>query len=126
IAHESGVANVVDPLGGSYFVEKLTKDMEDGALAYFDQIDAMGGMVEAIERGFPQREIAESSYRFQQAFERKEKVIVGVNDFVQADDPPIETLYIDESAAATQLARLETLRKTRDRDRVSRALDELQ
>ena len=99
IAHESGVTNVVDPLGGSYFVEKLTKDMEDGALAYFDQIDRMGGMVDAIERGFPQREIAESSYRFQQAVERKEKIIVGVNDFVQADEPPIEILYIDESAA---------------------------
>src|SRR5215831_1137914 len=90
IAHESGVANTGDPLGGSYFVEKLTKDMEDGAAAYFDQIDAMGGMVEAVERGFPQKEIAESAYRFQQAVERKEKVIVGVNDYVQDDEPPIE------------------------------------
>jgi methylmalonyl-CoA mutase N-terminal domain/subunit len=90
IAHESGVTNVVDPLGGSYFVERLTKDMEDGALAYFETIDRMGGMVEAIERGYPQKEIAESSYRFQQAVERKEKVIVGVNDFVQQDEPPIE------------------------------------
>src|SRR6202008_1813160 len=82
IAHESGVANVVDPLGGSYFVERLTRDMEDGTRAYFDQIDRMGGMVDAIERGFPQKEIAESAYRFQQAVERREKVIVGVNDFV--------------------------------------------
>src|SRR5207245_1413587 len=73
IAHESGVANVVDPLGGSYFVEKLTRDMEEGAQAYFESIDRMGGMVEAIERGFPQKEIAESAYRFQQAVERKEK-----------------------------------------------------
>jgi methylmalonyl-CoA mutase N-terminal domain/subunit len=125
IAHESGVANVVDPLGGSYFVEKLTKDMEDGARAYFDQIDKMGGMVEAIERGFPQKEIAESAYRFQQAVERKDKVIVGVNDFVQADEPPIEILYIDESAAGTQLAKLDALRKTRDNDGVRRALDRL-
>ena len=109
IAHESGVTNVVDPLGGSYFVEKLTQDMEDGALAYFDTIDEMGGMVEAIEHGFPQREIAESSYRFQQAVERKEKIIVGVNDFVQDDEPPIEILYIDETASETQLARLERL-----------------
>ena len=93
--------------------------MEDGALAYFDQIDKMGGMVDAIERGFPQREIAESSYRFQQAFERKEKIIVGVNDFVQADDPPIEILYIDESAAETQLAKLERLKRTRDNDQVT-------
>src|SRR5437868_6995833 len=122
IAHESGVANVVDPLGGSYFVEKLTKDMEDGALAYFAQIDKMGGMVEAIERGFPQREISESAYRFQQAVDRKEKVIVGVNDFVQRDEPPIEILYIDESAAEKQLAKLDTLRRTRDDDRVRRTL----
>jgi methylmalonyl-CoA mutase N-terminal domain/subunit len=125
IAFESGVTNVVDPLGGSYFVEKLTKEMEDGALAYFDQIDRMGGMVEAIERGFPQKEIAESAYRFQQAADRKDKVIVGVNEFVQADEPPIEILYIDDSAADTQLAKLETLRRSRDNDAVQRALDRL-
>ena len=125
IAHESGVTNVVEPLGGSYFVEKLTKDMEDEALAYFDQIDKMGGMVEAIERGFPQKEIAESAYRFQQAFERRDKVIVGVNDFVQEDDPPIHILYIDESAAEKQIAKLDTLRRTRDRAQVARALDRL-
>jgi methylmalonyl-CoA mutase N-terminal domain/subunit len=123
IAHESGVTNVVDPLGGSYFVEKLTKDMIDGTFAYFDQIDRMGGMVDAIERGFPQKEIAESAYRFQQAVERREKVIVGVNDFVQEDEPPIEILYIDESAAETQLARLERLRASRDHDAVRRSLD---
>jgi len=125
IAHESGVTNVVDPLGGSYFVEKLTKDMEDGALAYFSTIDNMGGMVEAIERGFPQQEIAESSYRFQQAFERKEKIMVGVNAFVQTDDPPIEILYIDESASDTQLAKLEALRTRRSQDAVTRSLDAL-
>ncbi|HEV3058681.1 MAG TPA: methylmalonyl-CoA mutase family protein [Vicinamibacterales bacterium] len=126
IAHESGVTNMVDPLGGSYFVEKLTNDMVDGARAYFDAIDNMGGMVEAIERGFPQKEIAESAYRFQQAVERKEKIIVGVNDFVQTDDPPIEVLYIDEKASDIQLAKLESLRKTRDNDRVRRALEALQ
>jgi methylmalonyl-CoA mutase N-terminal domain/subunit len=125
IAHESGVVNVVDPLGGSYFVEKLTRDMEDGALAYFRTIDAMGGMVDAIERGFPQQEIAESSYRFQQAFERKEKIMVGVNAFVQQDDPPIEILYIDESASDTQLAKLEALRRSRNQDAVTRSLDAL-
>jgi methylmalonyl-CoA mutase N-terminal domain/subunit len=125
IAFESGVTNVVDPLGGSYFVEKLTREMEDGALAYFDQIDRMGGMVEAIERGFPQKEIAESAYRFQQAADRKEKVIVGVNEFVQADEPPIEILYIDDSAADTQLAKLQALRRRRDNDAVQRALDRM-
>ncbi len=122
IAHESGVANVVDPLGGSYFVEKLTQDMEDGAMAYFETIDRMGGMVEAIERGFPQTEIAESSYRFQQAFERKEKVMVGVNAFVQEDEAPIEILYIDESAGEKQLAKLAALRQTRDQASVTRTL----
>jgi methylmalonyl-CoA mutase, N-terminal domain len=125
IAYESGVANVVDPLGGSYFVEKLTKDMEDGTLAYFDAIDRMGGMVEAIERGFPQKEIAESAYRFQQSVERREKTIVGVNDFVQADEPPIEILYIDDSASDTQLAKLVRLRKTRDHGAVTRSLEAL-
>jgi methylmalonyl-CoA mutase, N-terminal domain len=125
IASESGVVNTVDPLGGSYFVEKLTDDMVDGARAYFDTIDKMGGMVEAIERGFPQMEIAESAYRFQQAVERKEKVIVGVNDFVQTDEPPIAILYIDEKASDIQLARLERLKKSRDNDRVRRTLDAL-
>src|SRR5437867_10186527 len=114
IAHESGLANVVDPIGGSYFVERLTKDMETGALEYFQTIDNMGGMVEAIERGFPQQEIAESSYRFQQAVERKDKIVVGVNDFVQEDDPPMEILYIGETASETQLAKLADLKRTRD------------
>jgi methylmalonyl-CoA mutase, N-terminal domain len=125
IAHESGVTGVVDPLGGSYFVEALTRDMEQGALKYWDTIDRMGGMVEAIELGYPQKEIAESSYQFQRAVERREKVIVGVNDFVQEDEDRIEILYIDDTAAERQLARLEELKKTRDADRVRRALDGL-
>jgi methylmalonyl-CoA mutase N-terminal domain/subunit len=126
IAHESGVTNVVDPLGGSYFVEKLTRDLEEEALAYFDAIDRMGGMVEAIERGYPQKEIAESAYAFQQSVEKKEKIIVGVNEFVARDEEPIEILYIDESAAERQLAKLERLKKTRDNDLVQRTLDALQ
>src|SRR5262249_47159804 len=125
IAHESGVANMVDPLGGSYFVERLTDDMVQGARQYFDAIDKMGGMVEAIERGYPQKEIAESAYRFQQSVERKEKVIVGVNDFVQADEPPIEILYIDETAGEKQLAKLDRLKKERRAEAVQRALDAL-
>jgi methylmalonyl-CoA mutase N-terminal domain/subunit len=122
IAHESGVTNVVDPLGGSYFIEKLTQDMIDGTLKYWDTIDGMGGMVEAIERGFPQKEIAEASYQFQQAVERKEKVIVGVNDFVQTDEKPIEILYIDDTASGVQLKRLAELKQSRDNQRVERAL----
>jgi methylmalonyl-CoA mutase N-terminal domain/subunit len=125
IAHESGVTNVVDPLGGSYFVEKLTRDMEEGTLQYWDTIDRMGGMVEAIERGYPQKEIAEASYQFQQAVERREKTIVGVNDFVQTDEKPIEILYIDDSTADLQLQRLADLKRTRDNDRVGRTLDAL-
>ncbi len=126
IAHETGLAEIVDPLGGSYFVERLTLDMEREAQAYFETIDRMGGMVEAIEQGFPQREIGEASYRFQQAFEKREKIMVGVNAYVQPDEPPFPILYIDDSAAATQLARLESLKRSRDHDRVRRSLDALQ
>jgi methylmalonyl-CoA mutase N-terminal domain/subunit len=125
IAHESGVTNVVDPLGGSYFLERLTLDMEREAQNYFDIIDRMGGMVEAIEQGFPQREISEASYRFQQAVESREKVIVGVNGYVQEDETPIPILYIDESTAERQLARLDELRRTRDTGEVRRALEVL-
>jgi methylmalonyl-CoA mutase N-terminal domain/subunit len=125
IAAESGVTNMVDPLGGSYFVEKLTLDMERGAKEYFDTIDRMGGMVEAIEQGYPQKEIAEASYRFQQSVERREKIIVGVNDYVQEDEPPMEILYIDDTAAGKQLARLADLKKTRDNAKVGRTLDAL-
>ena len=125
LAHESGVTNVVDPLGGSYFVEKLTRDMEEGTLQYWDTIDRMGGMVEAIERGYPQKEIAEASYQFQQAVERREKIIVGVNDFVQTDEKPLEILYIDERTADLQLQRLADLKRSRDNARVQRTLDAL-
>ena len=126
LAHESGVTNVVDPLGGSYFLERLTLDMETGAKGYFETIDRLGGMVEAIEQGYPQKEVAEASYRFQQSVEKRAKVIVGVNDFVQEDEPPVPILYIDESTADTQMARLVELRRTRDNDAVRRSLDRLQ
>jgi len=125
IAYESGVTNMVDPLGGSYFVEKLTLDMEEGAYKYFDAIDRMGGMVAAIENGYPQREISESSYRFQQAFEKKEKQMVGVNVFAESDEKPFPILYIDDSAHDIQLARLAELRRTRDNAAVERTLDAL-
>jgi methylmalonyl-CoA mutase N-terminal domain/subunit len=125
IAHESGVTNVVDPLGGSYFVERLTLDMEQGAKEYFATIDAIGGMVEAIEEGFPQREIAEASYKFQQAVERHDKIIVGVNEYVHEDEDPHPILYIDEATYEKQLARLRELKKTRDNDAVARSLDRL-
>ena len=126
IAYETGVTAEADPLGGSYFVERLTADLEAEALAYFDTIDRMGGMVAAIERGYPQKEIAESAYRFQQAVERRDQVIVGVNQFVEDDDERIGTLYIDETAADRQMARLERVRAERDAAAVARALDTLQ
>ena len=125
IAHETGATALVDAVGGSYFVEALTQDLEEEALAYFAAIDRMGGMVEAIERGYPQREIAESAYRFQQAVERGERIIVGVNEFVDADDPPIGTLYIDHSAAERQLERLERVKATRDAPTRQRAVSAL-
>src|SRR5688572_25776580 len=125
IAAESGVTHMVDPLGGSYFIERLTLDMERGAREYFDVIDRMGGMVEAIEQGYPQKEIAEASYLFQQAVEKRDKIIVGVNDFVQEDEPPHPILYIDDTASERQLERLQELKKTRDNEQVRRTLDRL-
>ncbi len=125
LAYESGVANTVDPLGGSYFVERLTLDMEQGCFEYFDKIDAMGGMIAAIEKGFPQREIAEASYQFQRAVEEKRKIIVGVNEFV-ADDQPIPILVIDESVQQRQAEKLRRLRATRDGRRVAESLKALE
>jgi len=125
IAHETGVTDVVDPLGGSYFVERLTKDMEDEAYAYFETIDRLGGMVAAIEQGFPQREIAESAYRFQQAVERRDQLIVGVNAYQDATDEPMSILYIDDKVAITQQVRLDEVRRRRNGPRLDRALQEL-
>jgi len=124
IAHESGAAHTPDPLAGSYFVESLTSEIEQEALDYFRRIDALGGMVAAVERGFPQREIQEASLRFQRAVESGEKVIVGVNDFVM-EERAIPTLYIDESVAREQLAGLAAVKATRDGERVGRCLDDL-
>jgi methylmalonyl-CoA mutase, N-terminal domain len=127
IAHETGVTNTVDPLAGSYFVERLTKDIEEEAWEYFRKIDAMGGMVEAIELGFPQKEIHESAYQYQRAVERGEKVIVGVNDYQmegnELGEPNI--LLIDETVAELQAERLARLRAMRDQAKAERALDAL-
>ena len=125
IAHESGVASAVDPLGGSYFVEALTREMYDGARAYFDTIDRLGGMVAAIEQGFPQKEIAESAYDAQRAIESKRQVIVGVNEFVAEGEAAVPILYIDESASARQVERLEATKAARDAATVAAALGRL-
>jgi len=126
IAEETGVANTVDPLGGSYFVEALTNKMEQGALDYFERIDAMGGMVEAVEKGFPQREIQESAYQYQKSLERGDQTIVGVNKFEMKDElQEIPILVIDESVRHQQVERLERVRSERDGGAVSRTLDVL-
>jgi methylmalonyl-CoA mutase N-terminal domain/subunit len=124
IAHESGVTNTADPLGGSYFVEALTDEVERGAWDYIEKIDALGGMVPAIERGFPQREIAEAAYRYQVAVDRKEKIVVGVNDYV-AKEKPLEILQIDETVAHRQGDRLRKLRADRSNAEVERRLNAL-
>ncbi|MBI3087096.1 MAG: methylmalonyl-CoA mutase, partial [candidate division NC10 bacterium] len=126
IAHETGVTNTVDPLAGSYFVEALTNEMEEGALEYLRRIQELGGMVRAIELGFPQQEIANSAYAYQRAVEREEKVIVGVNRFVdETEQRPIPILSIDEALQQQQVERLALLRKSRDKDRWNRAMDDL-
>jgi methylmalonyl-CoA mutase, N-terminal domain len=121
IAHETGVANTADPLGGSYFVESLTSEVERGAWDYIHKIDALGGMVAAIERSYPQREIADASYRYQMAVDRKEKIIVGVNEYV-GEEKPIDVLQIGESVRASQIGRLRKLRSERSADEVRRRL----
>jgi methylmalonyl-CoA mutase N-terminal domain/subunit len=124
IAYESGVAQTIDPLGGSYFVERMTLDMEKGAFDYFDKLDAMGGMVKAIERGYPQKEIAEASYQYQRAVEAREKIIVGANDFVIDEKTP-EILYIDDTVARQQTQKLKKLRARRSNEEVQRRLEAL-
>src|ERR1700739_3788263 len=124
IAHEIGVTNTVDPLGGSYFVETLTNEVESGAWDYIRRIDAMGRMVAGIQKSYPQREIAEASYRYQVAVDKKEKIIVGVNDYV-TQEKPIDILQIDEAVATRQAARLSKLRADRSTAEVERRLKAL-
>ncbi len=125
LAHESGVVNTVDPLGGSFFVEEMTRRMVDGANDYIRRIDEYGGMVEAIEEGFPQRELVDASYRYQRAVEEREKLIVGVNSFEVTDDEPIEVLYIPDDLAEQQIGALDAIKRRRDGGAVGRTLDAL-
>ena len=113
LAHETGVTDTIDPLGGSYYLETLTDALEHGVYAYFRKLDDLGGMVRAIELGFPQREISEAAYRSQQKLEKQEDIIVGVNDFV-ADETPLEILKIDPRVEQEQIARVQQLRQERD------------
>jgi methylmalonyl-CoA mutase N-terminal domain/subunit len=125
LAHESGVTSTVDPLAGSYFVEKLTLSTERACYDYFDKIDALGGMVAAIEEGYPQKEIHDAAYAYQQAIERKQKIVVGVNEFVSEEKQPIEILTIDEGVARHQSQKLAEVKKKRDQARVQATLEAL-
>jgi methylmalonyl-CoA mutase, N-terminal domain len=125
IAHESGVTNVVDPLGGSYYLETLTNQMEAAASAYFRRLDELGGMIRAIETGFPQREIREAAWHHQREIERKERVIVGVNEYVMEEEEPLDLLVIDPTVEKRQIERLRDLRASRDQTRWQGALDGL-
>jgi methylmalonyl-CoA mutase N-terminal domain/subunit len=126
LAHESGVINTIDPLGGSWFVEEMTRRMVDGAFDYFRRIDELGGMVEAIEAGFPQRELTDAAYAYQRAVEEQEKLIVGINAFQLADEPPIDILYIADDLAERQIAALEEVKHRRDAGAVARTLAALE
>jgi methylmalonyl-CoA mutase N-terminal domain/subunit len=125
LAYESGVTAEPDPLGGSYYLEALTASAEEAARDYIRRIDAMGGMIEAIEQGFPQREIGDASYRYQREIETGAKIIVGVNAFQSRDEEPIEILQIDQASHNGQVSKLEALRARRDQARVSGSLDAL-
>jgi len=121
LANESGVTSVADPFGGSYFVESLTNEVEQGAWEYIRKIDGMGRMIPAIGRGYPQKEIADASYRYQTAVDRREKIIVGVNEF-KVGEKPLETLRIDESVRQSQIGRLRALRASRSNEEAHRRL----
>jgi len=126
IAHETGVTNTIDPLAGSYFVEALTNEMEEKAWEYIEKIEDMGGIIPAIERGFPQKEIIEAAFRFQQQVEAKEKIIVGVNEYVmEGEELPIDILKVDPEVERVQLERLKEVKSKRDNAKVKRLLDDL-
>jgi len=126
IAHESGVAETIDPLAGSYCVEALTNEMEQGAVEYIDKIDSMGGVIPAIENGFFQREIADSAYKDQKMIESNERILVGVNQYaIEEDEVPIKLLKIGAEVEAEQLRRLRSMKKDRNGGKVKKVLDEL-
>jgi methylmalonyl-CoA mutase N-terminal domain/subunit len=126
IAHETGVVNTIDPLGGSYYLEDLTNRIEAQAYEYFEQIEQLGGMVEAIKQNFPQREIADAAFRYQAEVERGERVVVGVNRYVLEDETPPEILKIDAALEAEQIERVKALKGRRDSAVVQARLGALQ
>ncbi|MCK5548341.1 MAG: methylmalonyl-CoA mutase, partial [Thermoplasmata archaeon] len=124
IGHESGVANTIDPLGGSYYLEWLTNDMEEKVWKYIERIDGMGGMLKAIETGFVQNEITESAFRYQRDMETKGRVVVGINEYVMEQEP-IETLKVDTTVEERRIGSLKELRTGRDNGKVADVLDAL-
>jgi len=125
LAHETGTPSVIDPFGGSYYLETLTSALEASARAYFEEIDRRGGMVASIEAGYPQREVANSAYQEQQAFERGDSPLVGVNEYIDGAPLAVPTLLIDDEVAAQQLEQIERVRKSRNETNVCRALESL-
>jgi methylmalonyl-CoA mutase N-terminal domain/subunit len=123
LAYETGVSNTVDPLGGSYFVEALTRQMQQGARTYFERIEELGGMIRALEAGFFRREIADAAFHYQREVDAKRKLIVGVNAFQEAEEKPIETLVIDATVEKEQVERLRQLKAKRDGAEVSKLLE---
>ena len=125
LAYETGVANTIDPLGGSYFIESLTDEMERQAEAYFKRIDEIGGVIPAIETGFFQREIADAAFRYQKELEQKRRIVVGVNDFVVDEEEPIDILRIDPKLEREQAERVREVRRKRDQASCTNALIKL-
>jgi methylmalonyl-CoA mutase N-terminal domain/subunit len=125
LAEEAGVDNTVDPLAGSYFIESLTNEMEEAAMEYIGRIDEMGGIIPAIEAGFPQREIADAAYTYQRQIDSGEKTVVGVNRYLQEDEPPLEILRISREVEERQRARLQRVREERDQGAVDEILGKL-
>jgi methylmalonyl-CoA mutase N-terminal domain/subunit len=125
LAYETGVTNTVDPVGGSYFVETLTRQMQQQARDYFDRIEQQGGMIAAIERGFFRREIADAAFAYQREVDARQKIIVGVNAFQEADEKPLETLMIDDKVEKEQVVSLRRIKAQRDTEAVGRALEEV-
>jgi methylmalonyl-CoA mutase N-terminal domain/subunit len=125
IAHENGAVDTVDPLAGAYYIECLTNEIEGKALEYIGEIDRMGGAVSAIEKGFMQREITESAYRFQKEVEEKRRIVVGVNDFLSEERVPIKTLQVDPTVEEKLVRQLEEMKRKRNQAKVNQSLDKL-
>ena len=125
IAEESGVADVIDPLGGSYYVESMTDEMETKSYEYFDRIESLGGVLSAIKDGFFQKEIADTAYKYQRQIELGERVVVGVNKYSAKEEPPLRTLKVDAATQEKQVRKVMELKSRRDNSRVKAALDNL-